>query len=94
MAARSIRIACAAISRRIYAGRVSDDGRSFAGDKADVTSDVLKAVVDLVEPGNSLVVTVDGRPQFEIHVRALELSLAEVFRAELPGGVSLKDAAS
>lgn len=43
------RIACAALTGRILSGRVSKDGRNFVGQKTDVTSDVLKAVIDKAE---------------------------------------------
>ncbi|QRF55786.1 hypothetical protein [Variovorax paradoxus] len=43
------RIACTALTGRIVSGRVSKDGSNFVGVKADVTSDVLKAVIDKAE---------------------------------------------
>jgi hypothetical protein len=43
------RIACGALTGRIHLGRVSKDGLSFVGEKKDVTSDVLKAIIDKAE---------------------------------------------
>ena len=40
------RIATAALTGRIYMGRTNKAGNAFAGQKKDVTSDVLKAVID------------------------------------------------
>lgn len=40
------RIATAALTGRIYMGRTNKAGNAFAGQKTDVTSDVLKAVID------------------------------------------------
>ena len=40
------RIACTALTGRIQMGRVSKAGDAFVGEKKDVTSDVLKAVID------------------------------------------------
>lgn len=40
------RIASAALTGRIYMGRINKAGDAFAGQKTDVTSDVLKAIID------------------------------------------------
>ncbi len=40
------RIATAALTGRIYMGRANKEGNAFTGQKKDVTSDVLKAVID------------------------------------------------
>lgn len=45
----SVRIACSPLSGRIYGGRVSKDGVRFVGTKQDVTSDVLRALVEKAE---------------------------------------------
>lgn len=66
---KNLRIATAALSGRIYAGRVSKDGTRFLDGKVDVTSDVLKAVIDKVTPGHVVTVEVDGKPKYEIEVR-------------------------
>lgn len=42
----SSRIACSPLSGHIHLGRVNKDGTAFTGDKRDVTSDVLGAVID------------------------------------------------
>lgn len=56
------RIACAGISGRIIQGRVNKAGDSFTGQTRDVTSDVLKAVLDkLRHHGGSFDVTSDGK---------------------------------
>ncbi|WP_275628969.1 hypothetical protein [Pseudomonas sp. 273] len=56
-----IRIACTAIAGRIMAGRVNRAGDSFTGTPKDVTSDVLKAVIDkLKHHGGSFDITCDG----------------------------------
>lgn len=55
------RIACTGIGGRIMAGRVSKDGRAFTGTPKDVTSDVLKAVIDkLKHHGGQFDITCDG----------------------------------
>lgn len=69
-----LRIATAAMSGRIYAGRVNKDGTSFLDGKVDVTSDVLRAVIDKVTPGHVISVEVDGVPKYEIEVRELPAS--------------------
>ncbi|WP_219209483.1 DUF7446 family protein [Variovorax boronicumulans] len=42
----STRIACTALTGRIVQGRVNAAGNTFTGVKKDITSDVLKAVID------------------------------------------------
>lgn len=55
------RIACTALTGRIMAGRVSKDGLSFTGTPKDVTSDVLKAVIDkLKHHGGRFDITSNG----------------------------------
>ncbi|MDF3863511.1 hypothetical protein P3W53_03495 [Pseudomonas denitrificans (nom. rej.)] len=56
-----IRIACTGIGGRIKAGRPNKSGTAFTGDPQDVTSDVLKAVIDkLKHHGGSFDITCDG----------------------------------
>lgn len=43
------RIACSPLTGRIHAGRVNKEGNAFVGEKRDVTSDALKAVIDKAE---------------------------------------------
>lgn len=42
-------IATSPLTGRIHQGRVSKDGRSFTGEKKDVTSQVLHAVIEKAE---------------------------------------------
>ena len=42
-------IATSQLTGRIYSGRTNKTGTSFAGKKIDVTSEVLKAVIDKAE---------------------------------------------
>lgn len=43
------RIACSPLTGRIHAGRVNKEGTAFFGQKRDVTSDVLRAVIEKAE---------------------------------------------
>lgn len=63
-----IRIACTAIGKRIVAGRIKKSGLGFQGEPDDVTSDVLKAVIDKIGIGGEHIITVDGKPLFSIKV--------------------------
>lgn len=55
------RIACTSITGRIMAGRVNKAGDSFVGEKKDVTSDVLKAIIDKLEfHGGQFEISSDG----------------------------------
>ena len=42
-------IATSPLTGRIFSGRVNKDCTAFVGDKKDVTSEVLKAVIDKAE---------------------------------------------
>lgn len=44
-----MRIAASPLTGRIHAGRVNRQGTAFVGEKKDVTSDVLRAVVEKAE---------------------------------------------
>lgn len=66
---KNLRIATAALTGHIYAGRVNKAGNCFLDGKVDVTSDCLKAVIDKVTPGHVVTVEVDGKPKYEIEVR-------------------------
>lgn len=62
------RIACTA-NGTIYVGTVAADGCTFVGQKDDVTSDCLKAVIEHVGDGQIATVSVDGAPAWTIEVR-------------------------
>jgi hypothetical protein len=64
-----ITIATAALSKKIYAGRLNKKQDAFLDGKQDVTSEVLKAVIDKVGIGKTITITVDGVPKYEIEVR-------------------------
>ena len=64
-----IRIATSALTKRVYLGKVSKDGLDFIGNPTDVTSDVIKAIIDKVGVGGTDVVHVDGKPKYEISVK-------------------------
>ena len=66
-----IHVCCAAISGRIYAGRVNKAGNSFLAGQQDVTSDVFKAVVEKIKPGNTETISVNGIPKYEIEIREI-----------------------
>ena len=66
------RIACAAISGRIYLGNVNKTGADFTGGKQDVTSDCLKAVIDKIGVGGTHQITRNGKPFIEITIRQIE----------------------
>ena len=66
-----IRIATAALSGRIYAGRPTKDGMALKEPRYDVTSDVLKAVMEHVGIGREATVHCDATPAFRIAVYAV-----------------------
>lgn len=68
MMGNPIRVATAALSGRIYAGRPTKDGTGFKEPRYDVTSDVLRAVKDKIGVGFEVTVECDGKPDFRIAV--------------------------
>lgn len=63
-----IRVATAALSGRIFAGRPTKDGNGFKEPRYDVTSDVLVAIKDKIGIGNQVNVERDGVVEFRIAV--------------------------
>ncbi len=68
MCGNPIRVATAALSERIFAGRLTKDGRAFKEPRYDVTSDVLAAIRDKVGIGNEIDVATGGVVEFRIAV--------------------------
>lgn len=66
-----IRIATAALSNLIYAGYPNKRGDGFKEPRHEVTSDVLKAVIEHVGEGKTKVIHVDGKPAYEISIKNL-----------------------
>lgn len=66
-----LRVQCSPFTEIIYAGRINKAGTAWAGEKTDVTSDVLGAVIQKVGAGNIITVNQNGKPAFEIEVRAI-----------------------
>lgn len=67
-----IRVATAALSGRIFAGRPTKDGTAFKEPRYDVTSDVLIAVKDKIGIGYNITVERDGVPLFKIAILPVE----------------------
>jgi hypothetical protein len=64
---RRLRVACGALGG-IYAGKVKANGVEWCEGKEDVTSDVLRAIIEYVEPGYEMDVNVNGEPKYRIAV--------------------------
>jgi hypothetical protein len=64
---KPLRLAVAALTKNVYVGRVSKDGRTFTDGKQDVTSDFLKAVVDRFE-GVEHTIRVDDGTSYTVMV--------------------------
>ena len=63
-----IRVATAALSGRIFAGRPTKDGAGFKEPRYDVTSDVLVAVRNKIGIGNQVNVECNGIVEFRIAI--------------------------
>lgn len=66
-----IRVQCSPLTKNIYAGRINKAGNTWASDPADVTSDVLGAVIQKIGAGSTIIVRENGKPAYEIEVRAI-----------------------
>jgi len=63
-----LRVACTSLGRRIMAGYPTKDGQRLKEPRHDVTSDVLRAVADMIEIGHEVTVESDGVPQYRIMI--------------------------
>lgn len=68
----NIRVATSALTKTIYAGKLNKKGDSFLACKTDVTSDVLKSIIDYVGIDETHVVSISGKPIYEISVKKVE----------------------
>lgn len=75
---KPIRVQISPLTRTIYAGRINAAGNAWSGEKHDVTSDVVGAIIEKVGAGNALRVTRHDGQVFEIEVRAIASSADEV----------------
>lgn len=67
-----IRVATAALSKRIFAGHPLKSGVGFREPRHDVTNDVYQAIKDHVGIGNQIELRRDGEPGFIIQVLPLD----------------------
>lgn len=68
---KKLHVACSPLSKSIYAGSVGKDGCSWLSDRTDVTSAAIGAVIEHIGAGHVLTVDLNGKPAFEIEVRAI-----------------------
>lgn len=68
----TVHVGTSPLTNKIYAGRLSKDGKSWGAGKVDVTGAACGAVVEhVMARGGSVVVSRNGEPAFEITVRAI-----------------------
>jgi hypothetical protein len=70
--AKPLRVQVSPLTNLIYVGRINKAGDAWSGEKTDVTSDVLGAVIQKIGVGNVITVNANGVPAYEIEVRALQ----------------------
>lgn len=63
------RIATSPLTGRIHQGRVNKAGNAFVGEKKDVTSDVLKAILDKAEYHGGEFEIVGGSAKYTVTVK-------------------------
>ena len=65
-------IATSQLTGRIFSGRINKAGNAFVGEKKDVTSEVLKAIIDKAEfHGGEFEIEGAGK-KWTVNVRALK----------------------
>lgn len=87
--ANPIRVQHSLLSGLIYAGRPNKAGDAWSGEKYDVTSDVVGAIIEKVGAGHVLRVTRNDGRAFDIEVRevhAAEQADAAMGEARKGGG--------
>lgn len=70
--ATEFRVMVSPITKTAYAGRVKNLGNGTfesSGVRHDVTSDILPAAMAIIGINETIVLSADGVPQFEIEVR-------------------------
>ncbi|WP_342152280.1 hypothetical protein [Methylorubrum sp. SB2] len=71
-AKRPLHVGCSPLTKRIYAGSKSADGKLWLSDQTDVTTEALLAVVEAIGPGyKQALIATNGGPSFEIEVRQI-----------------------
>ena len=63
-------IATSPLTGRIFSGRVNKEGTAFTGDKKDVTSEVLKAVIEKAEYHGGQFVIEAGNRKWTVSIEA------------------------
>lgn len=67
---KKLHIGTSPLSNTIFAGTVLKDNRTWSANKQDVTMDALVAVAQhVVQFGKPVIITGNGKPEFEITVR-------------------------
>lgn len=70
------------LTKRIYAGHVAKDDRSWLEGKTDVTTETLLAVIGHIGPGNVTTLTAtDGSHSYQIEVRRFDAARIALARA-------------
>lgn len=72
-----LRVHCSPLTGTIFAGRTNKAGNSWTGEPVDVTSDAIGAVIHKVGAGNVITVHENGKPAYEIEVRAIQAQSGE-----------------
>lgn len=72
---KKLHVATSPLTNRIYAGTVLKDGQTWGANKEDVTGAACGAVAEhVLRNGESVTVTCNGVPKFEITVRDLTVT--------------------
>ena len=63
------RIGVSPLTGRVFRGRVNKAGNAFVGEKQDITSDVLRAVIELAEFHGGTFEIADGAAKYTVTVK-------------------------
>lgn len=68
---RPLRVGCSPLTGNIYCGRISKDGQTWSGEKHDVTSDCIAAIIHKIGVNQCITVSENGNEKYEITVKEI-----------------------
>jgi len=69
---KDIRLSVSMLGDEVYVGKISKDGTRFTGEKKDITSDFIKAIIDKFK-NSTAIIGAKGEQQYTIIVKEFDL---------------------
>lgn len=71
---KDVRLSVSLLGQNVYIGKLSKDGSRFIGQKKDITSDFIKAVIDKFKNSTSII-GAKGEIQYRLTVEEIDLEV-------------------